>query len=159
MIIMALILLSLVAIYFIRILSMRSMKVASIAVTTLYVYLVGWIYAIFIVDIADLGFCETETRLTLLHGSNVYHSFVELTAKMSVISLPFLQVIVGVSILVLVTSFAVIFHGIFEISKEILFLIRKSNRRHSKTLDFKISSPKVLHRRASIIRLHCRANC
>lgn len=159
MVLLFLILMSLSAIYFTRLLSNKRMRIAAIATSVVYFYLVAWIYAIFIIDIADLGFSESETQLTLLHGSNIYHSFVQLTAKMSAISLPLLQVIVGVSLLVLVTSFAVIFHGIFEISKEIIFLIRKNGHKLRKALDIKIISIKMSIRRVSIIRLYCRANC
>lgn len=160
MIIMALILLSLVAVYFIRILSMKKMKVASLSVAVLYIYIVVWAYAIFIIDIADLGFADIESRIALLHGSNIYHSFIALTTKMSVIPLPILKTIVGVAGMILVAACIVAFHGIFEITRAVisvvktkeLFVISKDNRKEFRSI-FEPQCEK------KIIRMHCRMNC
>lgn len=159
MILLFLILMSLSAIYFSRLLSIKKMRVAAAFVATLYSYLVAWIYLIFIIDIADLGFAESETQLTLLHGSNIYHSFVQLTAKMSAISLPMLQAIVSASIAVLIASLFVVFHGLFEISKEIMHFIRKCNYKHHKTTEISVVPFRMHSKRVSLLRLYCRANC
>ena len=159
MIVILIALWSLCAIYFTRLLTQRKMRAAAISVAVLYVYLIAWIYAIFILDIANLGFSDAETRLSLLHGSGIYHSFVSLTSKMSVIPLPILKAIVGVAAMTLTASIIVAFHGIFEISREIYRIVKKKRLETHHRTGWK---PKVYSapvRRISIIRLYCRANC
>ena len=154
------ILLSLIAVYFTRLLQRHGMKTASVTVAVLYLYLIAWIYVVFILDVADLGFAETETRISLLHGSNIYHSFVQLNAKMAAISLPILKVIVAVAAMTLVAGFIVAFHGIFEISREICRFVKQYRylQTHNKT-EWIIKNKSVSVRAISIIRLYCRANC
>ena len=94
MILLLMILLSLSAVYFTRLLQQKGMKTASFMVAVLYLYLILWTYAVFILDIADLGFSERQTQVALLHGSNIYHSFVSITENMSVIPLELLEAIV-----------------------------------------------------------------
>ena len=159
MVIILIALWSLCAIYFTRLLTQRKMRAAAISVAVLYVYLIAWIYAIFILDIADLGFSDAETRLSLLHGSGIYHSFVQLNAKMSVIPLPLLKAIVGVAAMTLTASIIVAFHGIFEISREIYRIVKKKRIEAHHRTEWKITTYSAPVRRISIIRLYCRANC
>lgn len=160
MILLLLALLSLSAIYFTRLLSKKNMRGAAISVTVLYFYIIVWTYAIFILDVAGLGFSETETRLTLLHGSDVYHSFVSLTDKMSVIPLALLEAIVAVVAIVLFASFAVAFHGLFEITKAVVKAANDKKKAYvaeasKSTITCFFGSIKP----ANIIRLNCRMNC
>lgn len=159
MVIILMALWSLCAIYFTRLLTQRKMRAAAISVVVLYVYLIAWIYAIFILDAADLGFSDAETRLSLLHGSGIYHSFVSLTSKMSVIPLPILKAIVGVAAMTITASFIVAFHGIFEVSREIYRIVKKKNLQIHHRTEWKVNSYSAPVRRISIIRLYCRANC
>lgn len=159
MVLILITLLSLCAVYFARLLSKRNMRAATISVAVLYIYLIIWIYAIFVIDISDLGFSDAETRITLLHGSNIYHSFVRLTTQMSVIPLSVLKVIVAVVTMTLVSAFIVVFHGIFEITKQIWKQVCESLRYLTKTCIHKInhfSKPDIVY---PILRLNCRANC
>lgn len=159
MIILLITLISLISVYATRLLLKKEMKIAGISVAIFYIYLVCWIYAIFIIDISDLGFRETETLLSILHGSNIYHSFVQITAKMAFIPLPLLQVIVGVAVLIMVSSVAVILHGVFSISKEIIRWVKKTHTIKGVHLDEKVKITYGSIQNVSIIRLHCRANC
>ena len=91
MIVLFLALLSLATLYFTRLLQRRGLKTGSVMVALLYLCLVVWAYAVFILDVADFGFAETETRFSLLYGSSIYHSFVELNAKLALVPLPLLE--------------------------------------------------------------------
>jgi len=159
MIVLFITLWSLCAIYFTRLLMKRTMRAAAISVTVLYVYVVAWIYAIFILDIADLGFADVETRLSLLHGSNVYHAFVQMTAKMSIIPLPLLKAIVSVVALVISASIIVALHGMFEITFEIHKFFKNNKLAQTHKNELTKNRSVNFTRAISIIRLHCRANC
>ena len=160
MILLLIFLLSLSAIYFTRLLTAKNMRAAAVSVAVLYIYLVAWTYAVFILDIADLGFSSSETRMKLLHGSDIYHSFVNLTDKMSAIPLVLLEAIVVVAVVILSAGFIVAFHGLFEITKAVI------NAAKEKTLFFEIyhrfakcASASTELRQSNIIRLYCRMNC
>ena len=160
MILLLIFLLSLSAIYFTRLLTAKNMRAAAVSVAVLYIYLVAWTYAVFILDVADLGFSSSETRMKLLHGSDIYHSFVNLTDKMSAIPLVLLEAIVVVAVVILSAGFIVAFHGLFEITKAVI------NAAKEKTLFFEIyhrfakcASAFTELRQSNIIRLYCRMNC
>ena len=160
MIVLTIVLLSLCALYFTRLVSCKNMKAASISVVVLYTYLIAWIYIIFVLDVADLGFSETETRLTLLHGSDIYHSFVNLTDKMSVIPLALLEAIVAVAAIVLCASFVVAFHGLFEITRAVVNAAKEKRKvSSSESSKSKIHGPFEAIIPLNIIRLNCRMNC
>ena len=160
MIIAVITLCSLCALYFTRLLSRKGMKIAAICVSIVYIYFVAWIYALFILDVADLGFSDTETQLTLLHGSNIYHSFVSLTNKMSSIPLEMLEAVVTVALTVFIASLVVVFHGIIEITKAVI-QAAKGNKRISMDAfvnNHLLGSSDII-KQINIIRLHCRMNC
>ena len=159
MIILLMILLSLSAVYFTRLLSKKNMRAAAITVAVLYIYLIVWTYLMFILDVADLGFLSGETKLSLLHGSNIYHAFVDLTAKMSVIPLPFLEAIVLVAVIILIAGFAVAFHGLFQITKQICKYVRESLKKFNRARVLNILIPEIPQYDISILRMNCRANC
>ena len=159
MILLLMILLSLSAVYFTRLLQRNGMKTAAVTVAVLYLYLIAWTYAVFILDIADLGFAERETQVSLLHGSDIYHSFVQLTAKMAAIPFELLEAIVGVAVLVLIAGFSVAFHGVFEISIEIYKTVCKNYIEKNKTVMRKAVPVQKPVKTVSLIRLNCRANC
>ena len=159
MIVLLMALLSLSAVYFTRLLQRKGMKTASVMVAVLYLYLIAWTYAIFILDVADLGFAEKETLVSLLHGSNIYHSFVRLNAQMAAIPLPLLKAIASVALLIIIAGISVALHGVFALSREIYrfvkeYKIETENNTAWETVEYEIPSKAV-----SIIRLHCRANC
>ena len=160
MILLLIVLTSLCAIYFTRLLSKKNMRAAAISVAVLYAYIIAWTYAVFILDVADLGFSETETRLTLLHGSDIYHSFVSLTDKMSAIPLAFLEAIVVVATIVLCASFVVAFHGLFEITKAVVKAAKENMTIPAADSEkSKVQSIFGAIKTANIIRLNCRMNC
>ena len=153
-------LLSLSAIYFTRLLSKKSMKVAAISVAVLYFYIIVWTYAIFILDIADLGFSDTESSISILHGSDIYHSFANITEKMSVIPFELLEAIVAVVVIILFASIAVTLHGLFEITRAVV----KAAKEKKRAASAEPARNKMLYyfgaiKPANIIRLNCRMNC
>lgn len=160
MIVLIIVLLSLCALYFTRLVSSKNMKVAAICIVMLYSYLIAWIYFIFIFDVVDLGFSETETRLTLLRGSDIYHSFVNLTDKMSVIPLALLEAIVAVAAVILCASFVVAFHGLFEITRAVVTVARdKEILSATESIRSRIISSFMTIKLPNIIRFNCRMNC
>ncbi len=159
MIILFMILISLSAIYFTRLLNKNNMRAAAISVAALYIYLIAWIYAIFVLDIANLGFSAYETRFSLLHGSDIYHSFVSMTDKMSIIPLPILKAIVGVAAMTFAAGFMVAFHGIFEISREICRIVKQNHLEQNHKAEWRVKTYPAHVMKVSIIRLYCRANC
>ncbi len=159
MIVLLMALVSLSTIYFVLLLERKGMRTAATMLAVLFTYIISWTYAVFILDVADLGFTDVESGISLLHGSNIYHSFVDIAAKMSVIPLPFLEAIVLVAIIVFMAGFAVAFHGLFEITKQICKYIRDGLKNRNKTHILKIMIPESPQYVVSILRMNCRANC
>lgn len=160
MIVVLMALISLTTIYFTRLLAKKGMRIASIVVAILYTYLIIWTYAVFIIDIADLGFSENETRISLLHGSDIYHSFVNMTSRMSVLSLPILKAIVEVCVLAVTGGILVAFHGLFEITREFVKAIKTQKILHfARSLKAKASNTFFRTYKAQILRMYCRMNC
>ena len=159
MIVAILALLSLSAIYFIRLLFCRKMKTAAVSLAILYTYLVAWIYAVFIIDTLNLNFSEAHTKLSLLLGSNIYRSFVDLTEKMSVVPLPILKAIVFVCVIAFAAAFAVALHGIVNIAIKIVRIAKKKIAifSHSVKLKIKANYEPVID--FSFLQMHCRLNC
>ncbi len=160
MILLLIALISLSAIYFIRLLSKKDMKAAAISVAVLYINIIVWTYAILVLDVANLGFSDAETRLSLIQGSDIYHSFVSITDKMSVIPFELLEAIVAVAILVLLTAFTVAFHGLFEIarsvariSQEKMIFYKAESKTQTRIQPFNSYKP------VRIIKIYCRMNC
>ncbi len=160
MIILFLGLLSLCALYITHLLSKMKMRWAAISVASLYFYLVAWTYSIFILDIADLGFAETETRLSMLHGSDVYHSFVKLNGLMSTMPLPLLETIASVTAMTLVACIIVVFHGVFEIAREIIRFVKRKRFFGTVKITKELIKPAAgRYVTRSFCLLYCRANC
>ena len=159
MIVLLMALLSLSAVYFTRLLQRKGMKTASVMVAVLYIYLIAWTYAIFILDVADLGFAEKETLVSLLHGSNIYHSFVQLNAQMALMPLPLLEVIAGVAAFVVLAGIAVALHGVVEITRVICRFVKERRFEFANNTAWETAEYGVPAKTVSIIRLHCRANC
>jgi len=159
MVIILLTVLSLSVIYLLRLFSRKKMKVASLATAVLYVYCVGYIYTMFIFDFFNLGFDGTETVLSLIHGSDTYHSFVKIAEKMAVMPLPFLKATVYLSVFILLCAITVCFHGFFEISLEVIRFVKRATCSRSNFKKQKIISEVIVPVKRPLIRLYCRANC
>ncbi len=159
MIILLIVLLSLCAIYFTRLLKKKSMKLAANAVATLYGVLIAWIYFVFVIDVACFGFKDTESRFSIILGSDIYHSFVDITAKMFNIPSGMLVAISIVSTLIFVFGLMVAFHGFFEIAKEIRYIAKKSKIVSYKKENKPALSNKPVIIKTSIYRINCRMNC
>ena len=159
MIVLLMALLSLSAVYFTRLLQRKGMKTASVMVAVLYLYLIAWTYAVFILDVADLGFSEKETLVSLLHGSGIYHSFVDLNAKFSLVPLPLLEAMVGVAVLVLMAGIGVALHGVVEISRIVYRFVQKNYVELNKKKYRALKQIRPCVKSICFIRLYCRANC
>ncbi len=159
MILLLMVLVSLSTIYFTLLLEKKRMRTAAVMVVVLFSYIILWTYAVFIIDVADLGFAGAETQASLLHGSNIYHSFVDLTEKMSSIPRQLLDAIVFVAALVIVAGLTVVFHGVFEFAKELLKFFNGKERRLLPYFQLKILHIHEYYDNTSILRMHCRANC
>lgn len=160
MILLFLTLISLSAYYFTRLLRKNRMGAAATSVAVLYIYLICWIYGVFILDVADLGFSEVETYVSLLHGSDIYHSFVSITDKMSAIPLELLEAIVAVAIVALLAGLAVAFHGLFVITKAVIKVAKEKRLSVEIGHNSANCTPATDERKHSnIIRLYCRMNC
>ena len=159
MILFLIALVSLSAIYFTRLLSSKKMKIAAISVAALYIYIIAWTYAMFILDVADLGFSDAKASFSLVDGSEIYRSFVVITQKMAFIPEQILYSIVLVAAVVLTASIAVAFHGLFEISREICRFVKQYRYLQTHKTEWIIKNKSVFVRAIPIIRLYCRANC
>lgn len=160
MVILILLLISLCVIYFTRLLSGKCMRIAAISIVVLYVNIIVWAYAIFILDVANFGFSDSETPITSLIGSDIYHSFVSITSKMAYIPLGILKAIVIVAAIILIASLAVTFHGLFEITRAVIKAVKgKTINQLTGTGKDKLPSVTKCKKRVSILRLNCRMNC
>ena len=159
MILAMIVLWSLCMIYFTRLLNKKRMKAAAVSVLVLFVYIIVWVYLTLIVDIIDIGLIDFNSREAFLHGSLVYNSLVELTCAMSVISLPMLEAIVLVAVIVLFAGICVVFHGALEITKAII-RFSHSDKYSDKNRSFnKVFFPELPYVPVKILKLNCRLNC
>ena len=160
MIILLIALISLCAIYFTRLLSKKGMRIGAISIVVLYINVVVWTYAIFGLDVANFGFTDSETPITSLIGSDIYHSFVNITSKMASIPLGFLKAIALVAALILIASLAVTFHGLFEITKAVIKAVKeKIINPIACSGDEKLPCLTDHKKNVNILRLNCRMNC
>lgn len=159
MIVQSVILLSLCAIYFTRLLIKKSLKVAATAIATLYGFLIIWLYSIFVLDVASFGFSDTESSFSIILGSDIYHSFVDITAKMFYLPSGILVGITVVTALVFFFGLMVAFHGFFAIAKEISYLVKKSKCGVHKKDNNSACLIKPVFINTLIYRINCRMNC
>jgi len=160
MVILLMILLSLCAIYFTRFLLKRKMKTASVMVASLYFYLIIWIFAIFILDALSFGYLDKETHTSLIYGSDIYHSFVNLNSTMSAMPLPIHKAIASIAAMTIITTIILVFHGLFEMTKVVISLLKNSKNNESISKENEIlKTATSLLRKKELIRLHCRMNC
>jgi len=137
----------------------KNMRVAAVMTAILYCYLIVWFYIVFILDVADLGFTGSETVVSSIHGSKVYHSFVDMTERMSVIPLQLLKTIVGVIALILLLSISVVIHGTIAITKDVFYCSSKNIEAFKNKKPNKVEIPPKPEFKLSILKLYCRADC
>lgn len=159
MIVLLIALWSLSAIYFTHLLSKKGMKVAAGVVTALYAYVILWATLVFVIDIADLGFSTTQTRESLIFGSDIYHAITGLAARMYELPADLLVAIVMVSLLVAGSAFTVILVGGFRMTREICKLAKHSYAKILMVYKERTNSVRHLHGNVPLIKLYCRANC
>ena len=159
MIILLLGLLSISVIYLVRLLSLKRMRVASFAICTLYIVVIIWGYSLFVFDVASLGFNGSESFRSIIIGSDVYKSFLDLTGLMSTLPDQVLHAISYVAILILAITVLVLVHGTVSIAQAVIKLSKGKNSTikkspHSSVIDFK-SFVFII----PVLRLNCRMNC
>ena len=159
MILVMLGLLSLSAIYFTRLLYKRQFKVGAIFVALLFFAIVAWTYFLFIFDAADFGFTEVQSRESILFGSNIYSSFVDLNAEMALLPTSILQAIVAVSMLAFSAAVIVVLDGLFRVAEKIYESLKSFKINNLRHFDLKVVLPKLRIPTVRLIKLYCRANC
>jgi|GEM_PF-2361310 len=160
MILLIIVLWSLSAVFITRLLSKKGMKVASILYTALYAYIITWIYLIFVIDVADIGFVYADMRESLIYGSDIYHSFGKLYDTMYLLPEEVLTSIVCVSVVVLVASLVVVFVGGWQVSREIYRNLKSNYIKFLRYIYKKRGWNNIIVLPAMpILSLFCRANC
>ena len=159
MVIIILGLLSLSAIYFTHLLYKRNLKTAAICVSILFAAIVAWVYFVFIFDVADFGFTDIKSRESLLFGSNIYSSFVDLNAEMALLPTSILQAIVAVSMLAFSAAITVVLDGVFRVAGKIYESLKSIKINKQRHFELKIVLPKLRISTVSLNKLYCRANC
>ena len=159
MILVILGLLALSAIYFTRYFYKRGYKIATMAITVLFVAIVVWIYFLFVFDMADFGFREIRTRESIMFGTDIYASFVNLNAILALFPTPLLYALVGVIMFTLIVSLIVIVDGFFRAAETIFKAFKTFKTVMRRPLNkLKTVSIKIIPT-VQLIRLYCRANC
>jgi len=159
MILLLLGLLSISVIYLVRLLSQKHMKVASLAVCVLYIAVIIWGYSIFIFDVASLGFNGSESFRSIIIGSDVYKSFLDLTSLMASLPDQVLHAISYVAILIFAITVLVLVHGTVSIAQAVILLGKKkaiSGKKHPPKCEFELKSFCFI---TPVLRLNCRMNC
>ena len=159
MIIVILGLISLSAIYFTRFFYKRNSKIAATAIALLFAVIIAWTYFLFIFDVADFGFSDVHTRESLLFGSDIYSSFVNLNANMALLPTTILQTIVAVAALAFSASVMVILDGVFRVAGEIYRVFKAHKNAFKKQPSRKTPLMEIKMPTVRLIRLYCRANC
>ncbi|MCR5694345.1 MAG: hypothetical protein K6G89_05170 [Clostridia bacterium] len=160
MVLLFLMLWSLSILYFVHLLETKSLKLGAISVAICYIGIVFWIYFVFICDVSDFGFMSIDPGLLLLEGGPVYCSFIRLTYAIGILPLSFLEVIVTVAVVIIVSGILVAIHGTIEFAKAVVTVTKEKNlfsTTHNKHHVFNRILP--LYKEQNIIRIHCRMNC
>ncbi|MCR5694352.1 MAG: hypothetical protein K6G89_05205 [Clostridia bacterium] len=159
MILLLLGVLSLTAIYATRLFSQKGMRAASIAVASFYAVIVAWVYFLFITDAASLGFNGTETWRSILIGSDVYKSFVDLTSAMSFLPSSILSSITYVSLIILISAILVIIHGTHAAIQDLIRYTHKVLNGSDHSIPKRVTLPQIINLKIPVLRLNCRMNC
>ena len=149
---------SLSAIFFTRLFYRKRMLVAAVASTALFLYVVGWIFSVLLLDMVDLGLPMEVTRETLVFGSDIYHSLTAFSQTMYAMPTELLLAIVLLGALIILVSISVVFFGgYFAVRELIRFLhVERARRRAARQTAAVRREP---FRTAPYFRLYCRANC
>lgn len=108
MIILMMLLWSLVAVSLVRFLYKKHMKWAALAYGVLYIVLTAWMYFLFAVDVAHLGF--STAKASLWSAGSIYSAFADINARLFAVSEDWLIAVVFlcIAIAISVVSYLVI---------------------------------------------------
>ncbi|MBQ7444403.1 MAG: hypothetical protein IJS71_00490 [Clostridia bacterium] len=160
MLVMILAMLFLSMLYLSNMFYKRKMRVALVSIVLFWAVIISWVYALLVLDVAQLGFLNSEERINFLYEFNPANIVRFLNEKSNVINTPVIKTIISVSTLAVTLGIVVVMHGVFEMTKEFIcaasHLIKKAETRVSKKIFTAILPPM---NRGGILIMICRLNC
>lgn len=149
MIIVLMLLWSLVAVSLVRFLYRKRMKWAALAYGALYITLTIWMYFLFAVDAAHLGF-SSPSKLALWNAGNIYSAFADVNARLFAVSEDWLIAVVFLCIAVALSVVCYLVISSVQLVKE---LYRRAGRelhavrRHALTVGttYKAAAPQKIY--------------
>lgn len=126
MIIVLMLLWSLVAVSLVRFLYRKRMKWAALSYGVLYIILTAWMYFLFAVDVAHLGF--GQTKLSLWNAGSIYSAFADVNARLFAVSEDWLIAVVFLSIAIAVSVVSYLVISSVQLAKEIYRRVRRTLR-------------------------------
>jgi len=126
MIIVLMLLWSLVAVSLVRFLYRKRMKWAALSYGVLYMILTAWMYFLFAVDVAHLGF--GTSRLSLWNAGSIYSAFADINARFFAVSEDWLIAVVFLSIAIAVSVVAYLVISSVQLVQEIYRRVYRAPR-------------------------------
>ena len=126
MIIVLMLLWSLVAVSLVRFLYRKRMKWAALAYGVLYIILTAWMYFLFAVDVAHLGF--GTSKMSLWNAGSIYSAFADVNARLFAVSEDWLIAVVFLSIAVAVSVISYLVISSVQLVKELYRRVRRALR-------------------------------
>ena len=124
MIIVLMLLWSLVAVSLVRFLYRKRMKWAALSYGVLYMILTAWMYFLFAVDVAHLGF--GTSKLSLWNAGSIYSAFADINARFFAVSEDWLIAVVFLSIAIAVSVISYLVISSVQLMKEIYRRVRRA---------------------------------
>lgn len=126
MIIVLMLLWSLVAVSLVRFLYRKRMKWAALSYGVLYMVLTAWMYFLFAVDVAHLGF--GTSKLSLWNAGSIYSAFADINARFFAVSEDWLIAVVFLSIAIAVSVVSYLVISSVQLVCEIYRRVRRALR-------------------------------
>ena len=126
MIIVLMLLWSLVAVSLVRFLYRKRMKWAALAYGVLYITLTAWMYILFAVDVAHLGF--GASKLSLWNAGSIYSAFADVNARLFTVSEDWLIAVVFLSIAIALSVFSYLVISSVQLVKALYSRARRALR-------------------------------
>jgi hypothetical protein len=145
MIIALMLLWSLVAVSLVRFLYRKRMKWAALAYGVLYIILTAWMYFLFAVDVAHLGF--GVSRLSVWNAGSIYSAFADVNARLFAVSEDWLIAVVFLCAAIAISVVCYLVISSVQLVKEIYRRVSRA-KRHVKRIALTIkahSAPTATH--------------
>lgn len=153
MIIALLLLWSLVAVSLVRFLYGKRMKWAALAYGVLYIVLTAWVYFLFVVDVAHLGF--GTTKLSLWSAGTIYDAFADMNARFFAVSEDWLIAVVFLCVAVALSVVSYLVVSSVQLVRELYRRARKALR-EAKRCALAVAADKPLQSYRKIYLTFCR---